>query len=82
MARWNSLEGDTARGVYLALIHPNGHEVACQTMVLSVDETRLAGYMWVRMIGAEFNVVGRWIVRVHSGGMLLAEYDVEVFVSP
>jgi hypothetical protein len=79
MARWSALEKNAARGLYVSLIHPDGHEAACQSMVLSAEETRLNNYIWVRTIGAEFDVAGQWTLRVHSGGFLLAEYSVDVF---
>lgn len=79
MARWNALEKNDARGLYVSLFHPKGHEVACQSLVLPAKETRLNNYMWVLTIGAEFDVAGQWSLRVHSGGFLLAEYNVDVF---
>jgi hypothetical protein len=68
MARWNALEKNDARGLYVSLFHPKGHEVACQSLVLPAEETRLNNFMWVLTIGAEFDVAGQWSLRVHSGG--------------
>jgi len=79
MARWGALEKKVGRGLYLSLLHPDGHEAACQTLVLSAEETQLnRGYSWVTAIGAEFDVTGQWMLRVHSGGFLLADYGVDV----
>jgi hypothetical protein len=80
MARWSALERNVARGLYVSLLRPDGSEAACQTLVLSAEETRLDNYIWVRTIGAEFDVTGQWTLRVHSGGFLLAEYSVDVFI--
>jgi hypothetical protein len=76
--RVSLLENSVPRGLYLSLIRPDGREAACQTLTLSVDETRLNNYMWVRVIGAEFDVIGPWKLRVHSGGFLRAEYAVGI----
>jgi hypothetical protein len=78
MARWSTLEKNTPRGLYVSLLHPDGHEAACQTLILSAEETRLNSYIWVSAMGAEFDVTGPWTLRVHSGGFLLAEYLVNV----
>jgi hypothetical protein len=78
VARWDTLEKDVPRGLYLSLMHPDGHEAACQTLTLSGEETRGSAYTWVRTIGAEFDVTGPWKLIVHSGGFLLAEYAVGI----
>lgn len=81
VARWNALEPSAARGLYLSLIHPDGHEVAKQTLTLSAGDARLDNYTWIRLIGADVDVAGPWTLRVHSGGFFLADYSVDVSVS-
>jgi len=64
--------------MYLSLIHPDGHETSCQTLILPAQNRQEGVYHWIRQIGASFDAEGVWSLRVHSGGFLLGQIDIEV----
>lgn len=79
---WRALEGASPRGLFLSLIHPSGREAACQPLVLSTEAIQHGGcFHWIHQIGAVFDAEGTWVLRVHSGGILLSELDVRVLVA-
>lgn len=77
-ARWRVLEGGALRGLFLSLFDPTGHEVACVTFIVPAAALQEGVTHWARTIGATFDAGGVWTLRVHSGGFLLAEFDVQV----
>src|SRR5262249_54296223 len=79
-ARWRTLSGYLARGLFLSLIHPAGQEVFCHTLVLTSEATQGVSYRWIQAIGARLDTEGSWTVRLHSGGFLLAEAEIRVVV--
>jgi hypothetical protein len=77
-ARWNTLGGVKRRGIFLSLMHPAGHEVSCQTLIVPAIPAQHGCIHWVYPIGATFDVEGTWLLRVHSGGFTLAEFEIQV----
>lgn len=79
-ARWRNLEGKAARGMFLSLIDPAGHETSCQTLIIPAEAPQHGSRHWIQKIGATFDKEGAWKLRVHSGEFLLSEVDVRVLV--
>jgi hypothetical protein len=77
-ARWRTLDGDAPRGLYLALVHPDGREVSCQSLVIPSEARHGGVFRWGAALGARFDREGAWTVRVHSGGCRLAEVHITV----
>jgi hypothetical protein len=80
-ARWRSLQGAVARGIFLSLFHPAGHEISCQTLIVPADQTQGGFLRWIVTIGATLDAEGAWTLRLHSGGFLLAYFDVRVSIA-
>ena len=77
-ARWHTLAEHAGRGLFLSLIHPAGHEVSRVTLIIPAKATQDVSHRWLRTIGATFDTEGAWSVRLHSGGLVLAEIDIRV----
>jgi hypothetical protein len=77
-ARWRSLEGTTPRGLFLSLINPSGQEASCQALTVPTESLQGRFCSWISTIGATLNTEGEWSLRLHSGGYLLAHFDVQV----
>jgi hypothetical protein len=80
-ARWRTLKTAVARGMFLSLIHPAGHETSCQALIIPAEATPQGSRRWPLTIGATIDAEGAWTLRVHSGGFLLAEVNVRVLIS-
>jgi len=82
-ARWRTL-GDTrlSRGLFRSLVDPYGDEASSQLMVVPAESLGPGNWTWVQPIGATIDAEGTWLLRVHSGGFLLAEIDFQIAVPP
>jgi hypothetical protein len=80
-AEWETLEASTARGLFLSLINPIGKETSCQAITIPRDSINLGSTRWMGPIGALLDIEGRWRLRLHSGGFLLAQIAIEVAVA-
>lgn len=81
-ARWNVLEKNGARGIFLSMIDPAGREVACQNFVIPEEAVKNVSWRGAQNIGAVLNLEGNWVLQIHSGGFLLAEIRIHVLLRP
>ena len=81
-ARWRTLEGATPRGIFLSLVNPAGREASSEALVVPAQSLQGGFCSWVSTIGATLDAEGAWTLRLHSGGYLLAHFDVQVSVAP
>jgi hypothetical protein len=77
-ARWHTLAEPAARGLFLSLIHPAGHEVSRVNLIIPAEAMQHLSCRWIQTIGATLDTEGAWTVRLHSGGLVLAEIDIRV----
>jgi len=67
------------RGLFLTLVDPSGKETSCVNVVVPADALKKELHVEPADRGY-FDVEGAWTLRVHSGGFVLAEYDVRVAI--
>jgi hypothetical protein len=80
-ARWvphTLLEGI---GFFLALDDPAGKERACQALYLPTAILPGGSAQWLVPIGAQLDVEGNWLLRVHASGQELARFAVTIQIS-
>ncbi len=79
-ARWQSLNGQTPRGLILSLKSPLGREVSSQNAIVPRDGLHQCYRQWVCPIGARLDSEGLWTVAIRSGEFVLATTDFRVSV--
>lgn len=58
-AKYRLIEGQL-RGMFLSLVHPTGHEVARQILIIPTDAMKFRSYNFITQIGATFDTRGLW----------------------
>jgi hypothetical protein len=82
VANWDAFDGAAPRGIFLSLLHPNGHEVACQAVHIPTDGLQDGIRCWATQLGAVVDADGIWTVQARSGGFLLSRLAVRVVQTP
>jgi hypothetical protein len=81
-ARWRTLPVPGARGMFISLIHPAGHEASRQTLIIPAEVIGahhfIPAHHFIHQLPATIDAEGVWTVRVHSGGFVLSELDLRV----
>lgn len=80
--KWRALRNPVPRGMFLSLFHPAGHEVSRQMLIIPVEAAQQQTQRWICPMGISFDAEGTWALRVHSGGFLMAEIDIQVLIRP
>lgn len=80
--RWRDIKKLAQRGLFISLFHPTENEVSRQTLIMPVETIKQKMSHWICPIGATLDSEGTWVLRVHSGGLLMAELDIQVLLRP
>lgn len=76
--RWDASQWNKPRVVFLSLLRPDGSEAASQPLIIPQEGGLAGGIRGGHALSAKLDSAGIWWLRLHSGGLMLAQLPVAV----
>jgi hypothetical protein len=76
--RWEAFQWNEPRAVFLSLLRPDGSEAVSQPLIIPLEIGNAGTWRGGHPLSTKLDSEGIWSLRLHSGGLMLAQIPVAV----